>query len=90
MIFKALRPLVAEEEDGDADAQRNRLTLETAHPRRRPDGGYEVFLRYSAGSGLADPESEAESQAREFFRKSGGEVAQVPVAVDVKVPEERD
>jgi len=89
LILKVCKPLVADDDDSDAEAQRNRLALENAHPRRRPDGEYEVFLRYSAGSGLQDPESEAESHARTFFLKNA-EFSGVPVAVDVTVLEERE
>ncbi|MEW5852822.1 MAG: hypothetical protein AB2A00_28825, partial [Myxococcota bacterium] len=87
-ILKALRPLTADDDEGDREAQRNRLSLMAAHPRRRPDGEYEVFLRYNSGPGLADPEADAERQARDFF--SSTEFANVPVAVDVMVLEERE
>lgn len=88
-ILKVCKPLVADDDDSDAEAQRNRLSLENAHPRRRPDGEYEVFLRYTAGSGLNDPEGEAEKHARTFFLKLA-EFSGVPVAVDVNVLEERE
>lgn len=88
-ILKALKPLLADDDEGDAEAQRNKLSLENAHPRRRHDGHYEVFLRYNAGSGLADPETEAERRARAWF-STQRDFSGIPVAVDVNVLEERE
>lgn len=88
LILKAVRP-TAPEDDEDQETQRNKLFLEVAHPRRRPDGNYEVFLRYQAGPGLTDPEAEAETLARSFFERTG-EFAGIAVAVDIKVPEDRE
>lgn len=88
-ILKALRPLVAEEEDNDPEAVGRRLSLENAHPRRRADGNYEVFLRYNAGVALGDPEAEAETRARRWFDERS-EYPGIPVAVDVNVLEDRE
>ncbi|MBI5495567.1 MAG: hypothetical protein HY904_11135 [Deltaproteobacteria bacterium] len=88
-ILKALRPLTGDEEDSDAEAVRNRMSLENAHPRRRADGHYEVFLKYSAGNSVADPEAEAESRARAWF-DAHSEYPGIKVAVDVTVLEERE
>ncbi len=88
-ILKALRPLVSEEEDNDPEAVGRRLSLEAAHPRRRSDGHYEVFLRYNSGSALGDPEAEAEGRSRRWFDERS-EYPGIPVAVDVNVLEDRE